>query len=81
MAPAHRPELSVGPGQVRDYILSMLEGLSGLADSAGDADAGERLRQFAHGLIAAWSPGAMRPLADGAESPAGGPAGAGDAGG
>ncbi len=44
------------PGQVRDYILTMLEGLSGLSDCAGDRATGERLRQFADSLITAWSP-------------------------
>ena len=56
MAPADRPESSIKPGQVREYILSMLDGLSCLAESAGDADTGARVRQFAGSLIAGWSP-------------------------
>jgi acyl-CoA synthetase (AMP-forming)/AMP-acid ligase II len=50
--PDHNPT----PGQLRDYILTMLEGLSGLSDGAGDRNTAERLRQFADGLITAWSP-------------------------
>jgi hypothetical protein len=65
MAPADRPESSIRPGQVREYILSMLDGLSCLAESAGDADTGKRVRQFAGSLIAGWSPRPLRPHPDG----------------
>lgn len=65
MAPVDRPESPPTPGQVREYILSMLDGLSALADGAGDGDTGERMRQFVHGLVAAWSPRPARLRPDG----------------
>ena len=65
MAPADPPELAIRPGQVREYILSMLDGLSCLADSAGDTETCERVRQFACSLIAVWSPRPMHLHPDG----------------
>ena len=50
------------PPQVRDYVLTMLEGLAGFADSAADPDTRDRLLEFANALMLAWSPPSARLL-------------------
>lgn len=42
--------------QVRDYVLTMLEGLSSLADSVDDSHTRDRVRDFADHLIMSWAP-------------------------
>ena len=44
------------PGQVREYALNMLEGLSGLAETADDLETRDLLNGFVRSLIQAWSP-------------------------
>lgn len=44
------------PSQVRDYVLTMLEGLASLADSSGDVPTRDRIRDFSDSLIADWAP-------------------------
>jgi long-chain acyl-CoA synthetase len=48
------PEPSLA--QVRDYILTMLEGLSSLAETVDDLHTSDRVRDFADHLMASWSP-------------------------
>ena len=47
--------------QVRDYILTMLDGLATLAEGAGDAITHDRLRDFTDGLLCAWTPKSEMP--------------------
>lgn len=42
--------------QVREYVLTMLEGLSTLADSVDDQHTRDRVRDFADHLVMSWSP-------------------------
>jgi acyl-CoA synthetase (AMP-forming)/AMP-acid ligase II len=42
--------------QVRDYILTMLEGLSSLAETVEDMPTRDRVRDFADHLMTSWSP-------------------------
>ena len=42
--------------QVREYVLTMLEGLSGLAETVEDAHTRDRVRDFADHLMMSWSP-------------------------
>jgi acyl-CoA synthetase (AMP-forming)/AMP-acid ligase II len=42
--------------QVRDYILTMLEGLSSLAETVDDMPTRDRVREFADHLMLGWSP-------------------------
>jgi acyl-CoA synthetase (AMP-forming)/AMP-acid ligase II len=42
--------------QVRDYVLTMLEGLSSLAETVDDLQTRDRVRDFADHLMASWSP-------------------------
>ena len=42
--------------QVREYVLTMLEGLSSLAETVDDQHTRDRVRDFADHLIAGWSP-------------------------
>ena len=44
------------PGQVRDYVLTMLDGLGSLAEAAGDDVTRDQMRDFADHLIRVWSP-------------------------
>jgi hypothetical protein len=62
----------MGPGptraQVREYVLTMLEGLAGLAESVQDQHTRDRVRDFADHLVMSWS---SRPeAADHPEAPA-----------
>jgi len=50
MAPA--PSLA----QVREYVLTMLEGLSNLADTVEDGHTRDRVKDFADHLMMSWSP-------------------------
>jgi acyl-CoA synthetase (AMP-forming)/AMP-acid ligase II len=47
-----RPNLA----QVREYVLTMLDGLSSLADSVQDRHTRDRVRDFADHLVMSWSP-------------------------
>jgi acyl-CoA synthetase (AMP-forming)/AMP-acid ligase II len=42
--------------QVRDYVLTMLEGLSSLAETADDPRTSEQVREFADQLMMSWAP-------------------------
>ncbi|MEI9890094.1 MAG: class I adenylate-forming enzyme family protein [Caulobacteraceae bacterium] len=42
--------------QVREYVLTMLEGLSGLAESVQDQHTRDRVRDFADHLMMSWAP-------------------------
>ena len=42
--------------QVRDYVLTMLDGLSNLAETVDDLHTRDRVRDFADHLLASWSP-------------------------
>jgi long-chain acyl-CoA synthetase len=42
--------------QVRDYVLTMLEGLSSLADSVEDLHTRDRIRDFSDHLMMSWAP-------------------------
>jgi acyl-CoA synthetase (AMP-forming)/AMP-acid ligase II len=42
--------------QVRDYVLTMLEGLSSLADSVDDQHTRDRIQDFSDHLMMSWSP-------------------------
>ena len=42
--------------QVRDYVLSMLDGLSNLTETVDDLRTRDRVRDFANHLMASWSP-------------------------
>jgi acyl-CoA synthetase (AMP-forming)/AMP-acid ligase II len=42
--------------QVRDYVLTMLEGLSSLAETVDDGRTRDQVRDFAHYLMMSWSP-------------------------
>ena len=42
--------------QVREYVLTMLEGLSSLAETVDDLQTRDRVRDFADHLMASWSP-------------------------
>lgn len=42
--------------QVREYVLTMLEGLSSLAEAADDRHTRDRVRDFADDLVMSWSP-------------------------
>jgi acyl-CoA synthetase (AMP-forming)/AMP-acid ligase II len=42
--------------QVREYVLTMLEGLSNLAETVDDLHTRDRVRDFAHHLMTSWSP-------------------------
>ncbi|MGZ6010685.1 MAG: class I adenylate-forming enzyme family protein [Caulobacteraceae bacterium] len=48
------PEPSLA--QVRDYVLTMLEGLSSLAETVDDQQTSDRVRAFADQLMMSWSP-------------------------
>jgi long-chain acyl-CoA synthetase len=44
------------PAQVREYVLTMLEGLSSLAETVHDQHTRDRVRDFADHLVMSWSP-------------------------
>ena len=48
------PEPSLA--QVRDYVLTMLDGLSNLAETVGDLHTRDQVRNFADRLMMGWSP-------------------------
>ncbi len=56
MANLHRIVPAPTLSQTRDYILTLLEGLAGLAEAAQDGDTRDRMDAFARSLLEAWSP-------------------------
>ena len=52
---ANLDRISPTPSQAREYILTLLEGLAGLAEAARDADTRDRIDGFARSLLQAWS--------------------------
>lgn len=56
MADIRRMAPSPTFAQVRDYVLTMLEGLSSLAQTVNDLHTRDRVRDFADHLMASWSP-------------------------
>ena len=56
MADIQRMAPEPTPAQVRDYILTMLEGLSTLAETTDDLPTRDRLRELANHLMMSWSP-------------------------
>jgi hypothetical protein len=66
--------------QVRDYVLTMLDGLSDLAETVDDRRTRDEIRDFADHLLASWSPAgggdhagrtADQPCRQGVEGPPG----------
>ncbi len=56
MADIERMAATPTLAQVRDYVLTMLEGLSSLAHSVDDQHTGDRIRDFSDHLIMSWAP-------------------------
>jgi len=56
MANIRRMAPAPSPAQIRDYILTMIEGLSALAETADDLQTRDRMRDFADHLMMSWSP-------------------------
>jgi long-chain acyl-CoA synthetase len=56
MANIRRMAPAPNPAQVREYVLTMLDGLSTLAESVEDLHTRDRMRDFADHLMMSWAP-------------------------
>lgn len=61
MAKVRRTAPDPSVAQVREYVLTMLEGLSSLAESVEDRHTGDRLRDLADHLVMSWAADAEVP--------------------